>query len=66
MRPSVSCRSLASGWVDRSSDPTDMSSAEALASELSEAVDNLFRFLDATCSATVGFAQSGTGYSRSN
>lgn len=61
------CKSLTSGWVDiSSSDPTDMSSAEALASELSEAVGNLFRFLDATFRAAEGFAQSGTGYSRSN
>ena len=60
------CKSLASGWVDRSSDPTNMSSAEALASELSEAVDSFLRFFDAPFFAAEGFAQSGTGYSRSN
>ena len=59
-------RNLASGWVDRSSDSTDISSAEASASELSEAVDNFLGFLGATFFAAEGFAQSGTGYSRSN
>ncbi len=52
--------------MDRSSDPTDMSSTEALASELSEAVEDFLRFLDAFVFAAEEFAQSGTGYSRSN
>ena len=51
--------------MERSSDATDMSSAEALASELSETVDS-FRFFDATFLAAKGFAQSGTGFNRSN
>lgn len=62
----VFVRSLASGWVDRSSDLTDMSSAEVFISELSEAVDSFLRFLKAPLFAAEGFAQSGTGYSRSN
>ena len=54
-------RSLASGWVHRSSDATDMSSSEALASELSETVDNFLLFFDVKFLAAEGFAQSGTG-----
>lgn len=48
-----------------SSGATDVSSTEALASELSETVDNFLLFFDATFFAAEGFAQSGTGYSRS-
>lgn len=59
-------RSLASGWVDKSSDLTDMSSAELFTSELSEALDNFLLSLKAPVFAAEGFAQSGTGYSRSN
>lgn len=47
--------------MERSLDLTDKSSAEALASELSEAVDNFLVFFDLTCFAAEGFAQSGTG-----
>lgn len=59
-------RSLASGWVDRSSDLSDMSSAEVFNSELSEAVDSFLPLLKAPFFAAEGFAHSGTGYSRSN
>ena len=52
--------------MDKLSDPIDMSSAEALASGLSEAFDDFLRFLNATFLAAEGFAQSGIGYSRSN
>lgn len=60
------CRSLASGWVDRSSDPMDISSFEMFDSELSVAFDSFLRFLDTTLLAIEALAQSGTGYSRSN
>ena len=60
------CRSLARGGLDRSSILTDISSAEAFASELSEAVDSFLRFLGATFLAAEEFAQSGIGYSRLN
>lgn len=52
--------------MNRSSDPSEISSAEALASELSEAVDNFLLFLNASFFAEEGLAQSGTGYNRSN
>ena len=57
------CKSLASDGVDRSS---DMSSAMTFASELSEADDGFLFFFDAALFPAKGFAQCGTGYSRSN
>ena len=51
-------KSLASDCVDRSS---DVSSAKAFASELSEAVDSFLRFFDAALFPAEGFAQFGTG-----
>lgn len=62
----IFCRSLASGCVDRSSVPTDISPAEAFASELPEAVDSFLLFFETTSLATEGYAQPGTGCNRSN
>ena len=63
MRLLVLCKSLASDGVDRSS---DVSSAKTLASELSEADDSFLRFFEAALFPAKGFAQCGTGCSRSN
>ena len=44
----------------------DISSAEAFASELPEAVDSFLRFFETTSLAAEGFAQPGIGCNRSN
>ena len=44
----------------------EISSAEAFASELPEAVDSFLRFFESTSFAAEGFAQPGTGCNRSN
>lgn len=60
------CKSLASGWWDRSSESIDISSAELLFSELWLAFKVRLRLFEARFAAVEGFAHSGTGYNRSN
>lgn len=60
------CKSLASGWLDRSSESIDISSTESFFSELWLAFEVRLRLLEARFAAVEGFAHSGTGCNRSN
>ena len=62
VREVVDWRSLARGWVERSLESTDTSSAEVSSSEELASLDSFRRFrLDELLFDADGFAHSGTG-----
>lgn len=64
MKSVLLCRSFARGWAERSSESRDISAAEPSSPELLLTMEARLRFF--AFAAADGFAQSGTGCSRSN